>query len=59
MKRKKRRMPKKVRAWYTTYRDRCQERKELPLPFRVWAAIEVDKFDPASARAKALKQAIR
>jgi len=50
--RKKRDKSKKIRAWYSSYRERCKENGDLPHPMRVWAALELDKAEPGSGRAR-------
>ena len=53
-KRKKRKGPsKKVRAWYSVYREQKEAIGEDPYPLKIWAAFEAERLE-GTAKGKEL-----
>ena len=40
---KKKRRPKKIRAWYSSYKERCRALEKEPWEIQVWAAVEAER----------------
>lgn len=53
--RKRRQVPKKIRAWYRLYRTLQEAREAYVLPIKTWATLEAEKYE-GTPRGKVLRR---